>query len=45
MKEVSGVRIAPVTVVGDRAFYGTFDRQKEGLEEALASVQQESRAL
>ena len=42
MKEVSGVRIAPVTVVGDRAFYGTFDRQKPGLEQALASSEQES---
>ena len=26
MKAVSGVHIAPVTVVGDRAFYGTFGR-------------------
>lgn len=25
MKRLSGVRIAPVTVVDDKAFYGTFD--------------------
>ena len=36
MKRVSGLRIAPVTVVGEEAFYGTFDRQKPGLERALA---------
>ena len=36
MKEVSGVRIAPVTVVGEESFYGTFDKQKPGLERALA---------
>ena len=35
MKAVSGVRIAPVTVVGDEAFYGTFEKQKPGLERAL----------
>ncbi len=38
MKRVSGVRIAPVTVVGDKAFYGTFDRQKPGLERALVDL-------
>lgn len=37
MKRLSGVRIAPVTVVNDRAFYGTFDRQRPQLEAALAS--------
>lgn len=39
MRRVSGVRIAPVTVVGDEAFYGTFDKQKPGLEQALAKLQ------
>lgn len=42
MKEVAGVRIAPVTVVGDRAFYGTFDKQRPGLDQALTSLRQES---
>jgi glutaredoxin len=36
MKEVAGVRIAPVTVIGDEAFYGTFEKQRPGLEAALA---------
>lgn len=36
MKRLSGVRIAPVTVVGEQSFYGTFDKQKPGLEQALA---------
>ncbi len=36
MKRISGVRITPVTVVGDRAFYGTFDQQRPHLEAALA---------
>ena len=35
MREVSGVRIAPVTVVGDRAFYGTFEDQRPRIEAAL----------
>lgn len=30
-----GVRIAPVTIIGDRCFYGTFPRQRPKLEEAL----------
>ena len=38
MKRVSGVRIAPVTVVGKDAFYGTFDQQKPGLEAALGRL-------
>lgn len=42
MKAVAGVRIAPVTVVGDRAFYGTFDKQRLGLEKALKSLKRES---
>lgn len=36
MKHLSGVRIAPVTVVGNKAFYGTFDQQRPQLEAALA---------
>jgi glutaredoxin len=35
MKQVSGVRIAPVTVVGDQAFYGAFEQQRPQLEQAL----------
>ena len=35
MKRVSGVRIAPVTVVGSEVFFGTFERQRRGLEQAL----------
>ncbi|CAN5863937.1 glutaredoxin family protein [soil metagenome] len=38
MKRVAGVRIAPVTVVGEASFYGTFDKQKPGLEQALADL-------
>ena len=37
VKKVSGVRIAPVTVVGGVAFYGSFDDQKPWLEQAFAS--------
>ena len=36
MKRVSGVCIAPVTVVGNEVFFGTFERQRRGLEQALA---------
>jgi glutaredoxin len=35
MQRISGVRIAPVTVVGDRAFYGDFPQQRPALERAL----------
>lgn len=35
MKAVSGVRIAPVTVIGERAIYGTFDQQRPAIDEAL----------
>ncbi len=34
-KERYGVRIAPITVVGDAFFYGTFDQQRPRLTEAL----------
>lgn len=42
MKAVAGVRIAPVTVVGGHAFYGTFDKQRPGLQQALTSLNQGS---
>lgn len=35
MKRLSGVRVAPVTVVGNEAFYGPFDQQRPKLEVAL----------
>lgn len=35
MKRLSGIRIAPVTVVGKQTFYGTFEQQKPKLQEAL----------
>lgn len=38
MTRLAGVRVAPVTVVGDRAFYGTFDRQRPRLEAALSAL-------
>ena len=34
-KTRTGVRIAPITIVGERVFYGTFASQKQGLVEAL----------
>lgn len=37
MKCLSGVRIAPVTVVNDKAFYGTFDQQRPQLDAALTA--------
>lgn len=37
MKRLSGVRIAPVTVVNGKAFYGTFDQQRPQLDAALAA--------
>jgi glutaredoxin len=36
MKRISGVRIAPVTVVGQQAIYGTFDQQRPQIDAALA---------
>jgi glutaredoxin len=38
MKKVAGVRIAPVTVIGEEAFYGTFADQRPKLERALAKL-------
>lgn len=37
VKSLYGVRIAPVTVIGDAFFYGTFAQQKPKLEAALAA--------
>jgi len=34
-KARTGVRVAPITLVGDKVFYGTFRAQKPGLAEAL----------
>ena len=34
-KARTGVRVAPITLVGERVFYGTFASQKPGLVEAL----------
>lgn len=31
-----GVRVAPITVVGNAFFYGTFAQQKSGLDRALS---------
>jgi len=31
----TGVRVAPITLVGDQVFYGTFASQKPGLSVAL----------
>lgn len=30
-----GVRVAPITVIGERFFYGTFEQQQPQLERAL----------
>ena len=35
MQKISGVRIAPVTVIGKEAFYGTFEYQRPRIEAAL----------
>ena len=35
MQAKANVRIAPVTVIGEEAFYGTFDDQRPLLEAAL----------
>lgn len=34
-KARTGVRVAPITLVGEEVFYGTFPSQKPGLSEAL----------
>ncbi|MBM1171571.1 glutaredoxin family protein [Microvirga arabica] len=35
-KARTGVRVAPITVIGDQVFYGTFQSQKPRITEALA---------
>lgn len=35
-KHRCGVRVAPVTVVGEQCFYGTFAQQRPKLEEVLS---------
>lgn len=35
MKAISGVRIAPVTVIDEQAIYGLFDRQRSAIDAAL----------
>ncbi len=34
-KARAGVRVAPITLVGEKVFYGTFASQRPGLSEAL----------
>lgn len=43
-KARTGVRVAPITLVGNRVFYGTFPAQKPGLSEALGLNAKKSRA-
>ena len=38
MKRVAGVRIAPVTVLGSEAFYGTFDQQRPMIDDVLGTA-------
>lgn len=38
-KRRTGVRVAPITVVGGEVFYGTFPQQKPGIAAALGLVQ------
>lgn len=35
VKARTGVRVAPITLVGEKVFYGTFPSQRPGLSEAL----------
>ncbi len=43
-KARTGVRVAPITLVGETVFYGTFPSQKPGLSEALGLNATKSRA-
>lgn len=38
-KARTGVRVAPITLVGEKVFYGTFQSQKPGLTVALGLLQ------
>lgn len=35
VREKTGDRVAPITIIGDRVFFGTFASQKPGIVEAL----------
>jgi len=35
VREKTGDRVAPITIIGDRVFFGTFASQKPGIAEAL----------
>lgn len=39
-KTRTGVRVAPISIVGSEVFYGTFHSQKPGLIKALGLAQQ-----
>ena len=43
-KARTGVRVAPITIVGDQLFYGTFPAQKPGIAAALADARSDSDA-
>ena len=43
-KARTGVRVAPITIVGDQLFYGTFPAQKPGITAALATTRSDSDA-
>ena len=43
-KARTGVRVAPITIVGDQLFYGTFPAQKPGIAAALAHARSDSHA-
>ncbi|ODT66767.1 MAG: NrdH-redoxin [Pelagibacterium sp. SCN 63-23] len=36
-KARTGIRVAPITIIGDEVFYGTFESQLPGLRRALAA--------
>jgi glutaredoxin-like protein NrdH len=38
-KARTGVRVAPITIIGSDVFYGTFQNQKPGLIKALGPMQ------
>ena len=35
VRETTGGRVAPITIIGDKVFFGTFAAQKPGIAEAL----------
>ena len=43
-KARTGVRVAPITIIGDQLFYGTFPAQKPGIAAALAGARSDSDA-